>query len=144
MRALITKGGAAPPDNAAEGLADEEKKPAVVSANTVDKDLPKHVKATSQNVKNVTWGANTVQEFHTEYNGSLLQDDVDMSAEDAGDATEVQKDTTLSTSKQPVPKREVKTKPGESNKKQEVQYVPKVKAEKAKAEESTPPTKVSI
>ena len=49
-----------------------------------------------------------------------------MSAEDAGDAMVVKKDTTPSTPKQPVPEREVKTKPCESNKKKEVQYVPKV------------------
>jgi len=143
MRALITKGGAAQPGNAADGLADEEKMAVAVSANTVDKDLPKHVKAKSQYVKNVTWGANTVQEFRTECNGSRLQDDVDMRAEDAGDGMVVKKDTAPSTPKQQVPEREVKTKPGESNKKQEVQYVPKVKAEEAKAKESTPPTKVS-
>ncbi len=144
MRTLITKGGAAQPGNAADGLADEEKMAVAVSANTVDKDLPKHVKAKSQYVKNVTWGANTVQEFHTECNGSCSQDDVDMSAEDAGDAMVVKKDTAPSTPKQHVPEREVKTKPCENNKKHEVQYVPKVKAEEAKAEESTPPTKVSI
>ena len=144
MRALITKRGAASTDNAAEGLADEEKKSTAVSASTVEKDVPKHVNGKPQNVKNVTWGANTVQEYHVECNGSLLQDDVDMSAEDAGDAMEVQKDTTPSTPKQQVPNCEVKTKPGGSNKKQEVQYVLKVKAEEAKAEESTPQTKVLI
>ena len=144
MRALITKGGATQPSDAADGLAEEEKKSTVVSANTVDKDLPKHVKAKSQYVKNVTWGANTVQEYHAECNGSRLQDDVDMRAEDAGDVMVVKKDTAPSTPKQHVPEREVKTKPCESNKKHEVQYVPKVKAEEAKAEESTPPTKVSI
>ena len=57
---------------------------------------------------------------------------------------EVQKDTNPSTSKQPVPKRELKAKPGESNKKQDVQYVPKVKAEETKSEENTPQTKVTI
>ena len=144
MRALITKRGAASPDNAAEGLADEEKKATVVSANTVDKNLPKHVNGKSQNVKNMTWGANTVQDFHAECNGSRVQDDVDMSAEDAGDAMEEQKDTPPSTPKQPVPKREVKTKPGESNKKHKVQYVPKVKAAEIKSEESTAQTKVTI
>ena len=144
MRALITKGGAAQPSNAADGLVDEEKMAVAVSANTVDKDLPKHVKAKSQYVKNVTWGANTVQEFHTECNGSCLQDDVDMSAEDAGDAMVVKKDMAPSTPKQHVPEREVKTKPCESNKKQEVQYVPKVKAEEIKAEKSIPQNNVRI
>ena len=93
MSALITKGGATQPSNAADGLAEEEKKSTVVSASTVDKDLPKHVNGKPQNVKNVTWGANTVQEFHTEYNGSRLQNDVDMRAEEAGDAIEERKDT---------------------------------------------------
>ena len=86
MRALITKGGAASPDNAADGLAEEEKKSTVVSTSAVGKNLPKHVNGKPQNVKNVTWGANSVQEFHTEYNGSRLQDDADMRAGDAGDA----------------------------------------------------------
>ena len=132
MRALITKGGAAQPSNAADGLAEEEKKSTVVSASMVDKDLPKHANGKPQNVKNVTWGANMVLEFHTENNGSRLQDDVDMRAEDAGDAMVLQKDTNPPTSKQHVPKSKVKTKPGENNKKQKVQYVPKVKAEDTK------------
>jgi hypothetical protein len=38
----------------------------------------------------------------------------------------------------------VKIKLGESNKKQEVRYVPKEKAEEVKAEERTPQTKVTI
>ena len=107
MRALITKGGAASPDNAADGLADEEKKLTCMSPNIVDKDLRKHANGKPHNVKNVTWGANTVQEFHTVRNGTLLQDDVDMRTEDAGDAEEVQKDTNSSTSKHPVTKREM-------------------------------------
>ena len=122
MRALITKRGAASPDNAAEGLADEEKKSTVVSANTVDKNLYMHVNGKSQNVKNVTWGANTLQEFHTEYNGSRLQDDVDMSAEDAGDAIEERKDTSPTKTKKMVQKRK------EMAKSCEKEYVPKVKA----------------
>ena len=126
MRALITKGGAASPYNAAEGLADEERKSTAVSANTADKNLPKHVNGKSQNVKNVTWGANMVQEYQVECNDTLLQEDVDMSAEDAGDALEVQEDTNPDTPKQHVPKHKVKSKPCQSNKKQEVQYVPKV------------------
>ena len=105
MRALITKGGAASPDNAADGLAEEEKKPTAVSASTVVKDLPKHVNGKPQYVKNVTWGANTVQEFHTECNGSRVQDDVDMRAEDAGDGMVVKKDTAPATPKQHVPER---------------------------------------
>ena len=98
MRALITKGGAASPDNAADGLAEEEKKSTVASASMVDKDLRKHVNGKPQNVRNVTWGVNTVQENHTVLNDTLLLDDVDMRTEDAGDAVEVQKDTTPSTS----------------------------------------------
>jgi hypothetical protein len=42
MRALITKGGAAQPSNAAEGLAEEEKMATAVSASMVNKDLTKH------------------------------------------------------------------------------------------------------
>ena len=105
MRALITKGGAAQPSDAADGLAEEEKKSTEVSANTVDKDLPIHVNGKSQNVKNVTWGANTVQELHAEYNGSCSQDDVDMRAEDAGDGMVVKKDTAPATPKQHLPER---------------------------------------
>ncbi len=108
-----------------------------------DKGMCKLLNGKPQNVKNVTWGANTVQEYHTVRNDTLLLDDVDMRTEDAGYAVEVQKDTTPSTPKQPVPNREVKTKPGGSSKKKEVQYVPKVKAEDAKAEESTPQTNMS-
>ena len=63
MRALITKGGAASPDNAADSLAEEEKMAVATSSSMVDKDLPKHVKEKPRNVKNVTWGANMVQEF---------------------------------------------------------------------------------
>ena len=111
MRALITKGGAASPDNAADGLAEEEKMAVASSASMVVKDLPKLLNGKLQKVKNVAWGANTVQEVHTEYNGSPLQDIVDMRAEDAGDATEEQKNMSPSTPKQPVPKREVKAKP---------------------------------
>ncbi len=51
-----------------------------------------------------------------------------MIAEDAGDDTVEQKNMPSSTPKQPVPKREVKAKPCESIKKQDVQYVPKDKA----------------
>jgi hypothetical protein len=144
MRALITKGGAASPDNAADGLAEEEKKAVVSSASMVDKDLRKHINGKPQNVRNVTWGANTVQEYHTVFNDTLLLDDVDMRTEDAGDAVEVQKDTNSSTPKQHVPEREVKSKPGESNKKQEIRYVPKVKAKEIKSKERTPQTKVTI
>ena len=138
MRALITKGGAAQPSNAAEGLADEEKKSTVVSANTVDKNLPKHVNGKSQNLKNVTWGANTVQVLHTENNGSRLQDDVDMRAEDAGDVLEERKDTSPTKTVKMVQKRK------EILKSCEKEYVPKVKAEEIKSEESTPQTKVTI
>ena len=134
------KGGAASPDHAAEGLAEEETKLTAVSISTVDKDMPKRGNEKPQKIKNVTWGAKTVQEFHTECSHTRLQEDVYMRYEDAGYAMEVQKDTTPSTPKQHEPKRKVKTKPCESNKKQEVQYVPKVKAEEAKAEESTPHT----
>ena len=88
-----------------------------MSANTVDKSLLNHVNGKSQNVKNVTWGANTVQEYHTVLNDTLLTDDVDMRNEDAGDAVEVQKDTNPCKPKQLVPKREVRTKACESNKK---------------------------
>ena len=144
MRALITKGVAAQPSNAADGLADEEKMAVAVSATTVDKDLSKLLNGKPQKVRNVTWGANTVQEYHTALSDTLLTDDVVMRNEDAGDAVEVQKDTTPCKPKQLVPKREVRTKACESNKKQEVQYVPKAKAEEAKAEESTPLTKVTI
>ncbi len=144
MRALIAKGGAAQPSDAADGLAEKEKKSTAVSATTVDKDLPKHGNGKPQNVKNVTWGANTVQEYHTECNGSRLLEDVDMRAEDAGDDMVVKKNSAPPTPKQRVPEREMKAKSGENNKKQEVQYVPKVKVEEAKAEESTPHTKVSI
>jgi hypothetical protein len=38
----------------------------------------------------------------------------------------------------------MKTKTSESNKKQEIRYVPKVKAEEIKSEERTPQTKVTI
>ena len=144
MRALITKGVAASPDNAADGLAEKEKVAVASSVSMADKGMPKLPNGKPQNVKNVTWGVNTVQKYHTVLNGTLLLDDVDMKTEDAGDAVEVQKDTNSSTPKQHVPEREVKTKPCESNKKREVQYVPKVKAEEAKAEESTPQTRVSI
>ena len=88
MRALITKGGAASPDNAADGLAEEEKVAVASSSSMVDKGMRKLLNGKPQNVKNVTWGANMVQEFHTEYNSSLLQDDVDMRVEDAEDAME--------------------------------------------------------
>ena len=107
MRALITKGGAASPGNAADGLAEEEKVAVNSSFSMADKGMPKLPNGKPQNVKNVTWGANTVQEYHTVLNDTLLLDDVDMSAEDAGDAVEVQKDTNPSTSKHPVPKREM-------------------------------------
>jgi hypothetical protein len=107
----------------------------VVSTNMVDKDLQHHVNGKPQKVKNLTWGANMVREFHTECNHMRLQDDVDMRSEDARDGMEVYKDTSPPTPKQPVPKREVKTKPCESNKKQEAQYIPKVKAEEIKSEE---------
>ena len=60
MRALITKGGAAQPSNAVDGLAEEEKMAVVSSASMVDKDLRKHGNGKPQNVKNVTWGDNTV------------------------------------------------------------------------------------
>ena len=129
MRALITKGGAAQPSDAADGLAEEEKMAVASSASMVDKDLRKRINGKPQNVKNLTWGVNTVQEYHTVFNDTLLLDDVDMRTEDAGDAVEVQKDTTPSTPEQHVLKSEVKNKTCESNKKQEVQYVPKVKAE---------------
>ena len=105
MRALITKGGAASPDNAADGLAEEEKMAIASSSSMVDKGMPKHVNGKPQNVKNVTWGANTVQEFHAKYNGPPLQDDVDMSAEDAGDAIEERKDTSPTKTKKMVQKR---------------------------------------
>ena len=144
MRALITKGGAASPDNAADGLAEEEKVAVASSFSMVDKGMRKLLNGKPQNVKNVTWGVNTVQEYHTVRNDTLLLDDVDMRTEDAGNAVEVQKDTNPSTSKHPVPKREIKTIPGESNKKQEIRYVPKVKAEEIKSEERTPRTKVTI
>jgi hypothetical protein len=107
MRALITKGGAAQPSDAADGLAEEEKMATAVSAAMVDKDLPRHVKGKPQKVRNVTWGANTVQEYHAVLNDTLLLDDVDMRTDDAGDDEEVQKDTNPSTSKHPVPKREM-------------------------------------
>ena len=122
------KGGAASPDNAADGLAEEEKMAVATSSSMVNKDLTKHGNGKPQNVKNVTWGANTVQEFHTEYNGSPLQGDVEMRVEDAGDGKDEQKNMSSSTPKQPVPKHEVKAKPCESNKKQNVQYILKVKA----------------
>ena len=48
MRALIKKGIAAQPSDAADGLAEEEKKSTVGSANTVDKNLPKHVNGKPQ------------------------------------------------------------------------------------------------
>ena len=138
------KGGAASADNAADGLAEEEKVAVNSSFSIVDKGMRKLLNGKPQNVKNVTWGVNTVQEYHTVLNDTLLLDDVDMRTEDAGDAVEVQKDTNPSTSKHPVPKREMKTIPGESNKKQEIRYVPKVKAEEIKSEERTPQTKVTI
>ncbi len=144
MRALITKGGAAQPGDAADGLAEEEKVAVAASSSMVDKGMRKLPNGKPQNVKNVTWGANTVQEYHTVLNDTLLLDDVDMSAEDAGDAVEVQKDTNPFKPKQLVPKREVRTKACEGNKKQEVRYVPKVKAEETKSEERTPQTKVTI
>ena len=143
MRALITKGGAASADNAAHGLAEEENVAVNSSFSMVDKGMRKLLNGKPQNVKNVTWGVNTVQEYHTFLNDTLLLDDVDMRTEDAGDAVEVQKNTNSSTPKQHVPEREVKAKPGESNKKQEIRYVPKVKAEEIKTEESTPQTKVT-
>ena len=143
MRALFTKGGAASPGNAADGLAEEEKVAVNSSLSMVDKGMRKLLNGKPQNVKNLTWGVNTVQEYHTVFNDTLLLDDVDMRTEDAGDAVEVQKDTTPSTPKQHVPNREVKTKSGGSNKKQEVRYVLKGRAEEAKAEESTPQTNVS-
>ena len=102
MRALITKGGAAQPDNAADGLAEEEKLAVATSSSMVVKDLHGYANGKSQNVKNVTWGANTVQELHVEYNGSCAQDDVDMSAEEAGDAAEVRKDTSANKMKKMV------------------------------------------
>ena len=138
MRALITKGGAASADNAAHGLAEEEKVAVNSSFSMVDKGMRKLLNGKPQNVKNVTWGVNTVQKYHTVLNDTLLLDDVDMRTEDAGDAVEVQKDTNPSTSKQNVPKSKVKTKPGESNKKQEVQYVPKINVEEIKSEGSVP------
>jgi hypothetical protein len=144
MRALITKGGAASADNAADGLAEEEKVAVNSSFSMVDKGMRKLLNGKPQNVKNVTWGVNTVQEYHTVLNDTLLTDDVDMRNEDAGDAVEVQKDTNPCKPKQLVPKREVRTKACESNKKQEVRYVPKEKAEEVKAEERTPQTKVTI
>ena len=144
MRALITKGGAAQPGDAADGLAEEEKVAVNSSFSMADKGMRKLPNGKPQNVKNVTWGANTVQEYHTALSDTLLTDDVDMRNEDAGDAVEVQKDTNPCKPKQLVPKREVRTKACESNKKQEVRYVPKEKAEEVKAEERTPQTKVTI
>ena len=144
MRALITKGGAASADNAAEGLAEEEKVTVNSSLSMVDKGMRKLLNGKPQNVKNVTWGANTVQEYHTVFTDTLLLDDVDMRTEDAGDAVEVQKDTNPFKPKQLGPKREVRTKACEGNKKQEVRYVPKEIAEEVKAEERTPQTKVAI
>jgi len=122
MRALITKGGAAQPSDAADGLAEEEKSRSCSSPSMVVKNLPKHVNGKHQNVKNVTWGANTVQELHAEYNGPGLQDDVNMSAEDAGDTAEERKDTSSTKTKKMVQKRK------ELVKSCEKEYVPKVQA----------------
>ncbi len=59
MRALITKGGAAQPSDAADGL-EEEKIAVATSSSMVNKDLTKRGNGKPQNVKNVTWGDNTV------------------------------------------------------------------------------------
>ena len=86
MRALITKGGAAQPSNAADDLAEEEKVAVATSSSMVDKGMLKHVNGKPQNVKNVTWTAKMVQEFHTGCSHTHRQDEVDISAEDAGEA----------------------------------------------------------
>ena len=103
MRALITKGGAAQPDNAADGLAEKEKVAVASSFSMADKGMPKLPNGKPQNVKNVTWGDNTVQEFLTECNGLPLQGDVDMRGEDDEDAMEERKDKSPSKPKQLVP-----------------------------------------
>ena len=97
----------------------------------MDKNLPKHVNGKPQNVKNVTWGANMVQEFHAEYNGSPLQDDVDMRAEDAGDAIDERKDTP------PYRKKKMAQKCKEMVMSCEKEYVPKVKLMETVSETST-------